>query len=143
MLFSRYAGSAGSAVRFSTRAELRSGAARVSRVMATSASDEVSRPCPALLCPAPLTSRFLRPHRREQNYVPNGRLICDHHHQAVDADAQPTSRRHAVFECTDVVGVVTVGIIVAGRPLTHLVLEAAALIIRVVQLAKGIGQLAP
>ena len=54
----------------------------------------------------------------------------------------PPGRGHAVLQRPDVVGVERMGLLVARGALPHLVLEAAPLIVGVVELAECIGQLA-
>ena len=54
----------------------------------------------------------------------------------------PPVGRHAVLQGADVVRVEGVGFLVAGRPLACLLLEAAALVVGIVELAERIGELA-
>ena len=77
----------------------------------------------------------------EQQHVANGRRISEQHDQAVDADAHATSRRHAVLQRADVVGVEAHGLVVAHVLGRHLGAEALGLIHRVVQLGEGVAVL--
>ena len=61
--------------------------------------------------------------------------------QPVDADADPAGRRHAVLERVDVVLVERLGLLVARRGVTHLLLEARALVVRIVELGERVGEL--
>ena len=83
----------------------------------------------------------LRPHGGKEDHVADGRLVGEDHHQAVDAQAHTAGGRHAVLQGPDVVGVEGVGLLVAGGALAHLVLEAAPLIVGIVELAERVRQL--
>src|SRR5690606_42011251 len=62
-------------------------------------------------------------------------------HQAVDTDTLACSRRHAVFQRADEVGIEMHGLVVAGVLLGHLGVEALGLILGIVQLGIGVGNL--
>ena len=76
---------------------------------------------------------------REQEHIANRGLVGEQHDHAVDADADATRRGHAVFERTDVVGVVFHGLFVAVALGFHLGGEAALLVDRVVEFGEGVG----
>ena len=59
------------------------------------------------------------------------------HHQAVDPEADPAGRRHALLERLDESLVVGLGLLVAARQLLRLLLEAAALLVGVVELGEA------
>ncbi len=86
--------------------------------------------------------RDLRPQRREQDHVADRLDPRQHHHEAVDADAQPAGRRHAVLEGAQVVLVDRAALGVAGVACTLLLLEALPLLDGVVELAVAVGELA-
>ena len=67
----------------------------------------------------------------------------EQHDQPVDADAETAGRRQAVLERAEVVLVDVARLGVAGRLGARLGLEARALVDRVVELAVGVGELAP
>ncbi|MNQ50011.1 hypothetical protein D3C85_639370 [compost metagenome] len=68
--------------------------------------------------------------------------VGEQHHQTVDTNTLTGSRRQAVFQRGDEVGVVEHGFVVARFFLVHLILEALGLIFRIVQLGEAVGQLA-
>ena len=82
-------------------------------------------------------------HVREQQHVADRRRIGQQHHQAVDADALPGRRWHAVLERGDVVGVEVHRLEVAGVLLGDLGAEALGLVLGVVELGEAVGDLAP
>src|SRR3954452_8237362 len=84
----------------------------------------------------------LRPEVWEEDHVTNRLRTREQHHQAIDADAQPTSRRHAVLERAHVVVVESLCLVVTERLEARLRLEAAALVDRIVELAERVGELA-
>lgn len=79
---------------------------------------------------------------REQNHVTNRRRVRQQHHQPVDTDTFTCSRRHAVLQCTDEVGVEMHGFVITGILLGHLGVEAFGLVFGVVQFRIGVGDLA-
>src|SRR6201989_3686650 len=83
----------------------------------------------------------LSPHRREEEDFPQGFGAGEHHHQAVDAEADAAGRRHSLFERLDEGLVEGLGLFVAALALGDLFLEAAPLLVGVVELAEGIGDL--
>src|SRR5690606_20563056 len=86
----------------------------------------------------PASASLLRAHVREQQHVADRGAAGQQHDQAVDADAQPAGRRHAVLERTDVVGVVVHRLVVAALLGRDLGLEARGLVLRIVQLGEAI-----
>src|SRR3954470_3412923 len=66
---------------------------------------------------------------------------AEQHHQAVDPDADPTGRRHAVLEREQEALVERLGLLVAGGRMAALLLEAAALVVRVVELGERVADL--
>lgn len=67
----------------------------------------------------------------------------EHHHQAVDSEPDAAGRRHSLFERLDESLVVGLRLVVAAGDLGRLLLEAPALLVRVVQLGEGVGDLDP
>ena len=78
-------------------------------------------------------------HLGEEQYILDGRGAGHHHHQAIDADADTSGRRHAVFEGAQEILVDVHRFVVAALQQGHLRLEAFALIDRVVQLGVAVG----
>ncbi len=68
--------------------------------------------------------------------------VGEQHYQTVDTDTLTGSRRQAVFQCGDKVGVVEHGFVVACFFLINLILEALGLVFCIVQLGEAVGQLA-
>lgn len=97
---------------------------------------------PKAAFPWTVAALSLRAHVREQDHVADRRRVGQQHHQAVDADAFAGGRRHAVFQGIDEVGVVVHRLVVAGVLLLDLQHEALGLVLGVVQLGIGIGDLA-
>jgi hypothetical protein len=89
------------------------------------------------------TTPATRPHVREQDDVADARAVGEQHDQPVYAYALPGRRRQAVFERADVIGVVVHGLFVACFLLLCLLGEARRLVLRIVQLGKAVGHLAP
>ena len=85
----------------------------------------------------------LGPQRREEDDLADRVDLGQQHDQAVDPHAHPTRGRHAVLEGADVVEVDVAGLGIAGGLGPGLVAEAGQLLDRVVELAVGVGQLAP
>jgi cyclophilin family peptidyl-prolyl cis-trans isomerase/HEAT repeat protein len=83
---------------------------------------------------------LLRPHLREQQHLLDRGIVGEQHHQAVQADADATGGRHAVLQRAQEVLVDEHGFVIAALLQFQLLLEALALIDRVVQLAVRIGQ---
>src|SRR5450759_3258237 len=73
--------------------------------------------------------------------VPDGLAAGGDHGEPVDADADASGRRHAVFEGCQEILVRRLRFLVAGRPLAGPRLEAGPLVDRVYQLGKGVGYL--
>ena len=84
----------------------------------------------------------LRSQRREQDHIADRLDPRQHHHEAVDADAQPARRRHAVLEGAQVVLVDRAALGVAGIACTLLLPETLPLLDGVVELAVAVGELA-
>jgi hypothetical protein len=80
---------------------------------------------------------------REQDHLADGRLVGQQHDQAIDADPLARRGRHAVLQRPHVVLVEPVGLVVTARLHLRLLLEAGQLVDRIVELAVGVGQLAP
>ena len=66
-----------------------------------------------------------------------------HHHQAVDPEPDAAGRRHPLFERLDEGLVVGLRLLVAAAELGRLLLEAPALLVGVVELGEGVGDLDP
>ena len=66
--------------------------------------------------------------------------VGEQHHQPVDADAEAAGRRQAVLERPQVVLVDDHRLVVAGRLLPGLVLEAGPLLVGVDELAEGVAR---
>ena len=77
----------------------------------------------------------------EEDNVADGFRVCEDHGEAVDAYAFSGSWWEAVAEGADVVLVHLVGFVVAAFFFGHLLLEAAALVIGIVQLGEGVANL--
>ena len=86
-------------------------------------------------------SVFQRLHRGEENNLPNGVGVGQHHHAAVNADAQAARRRQAVLQSGDKVVVHHAGFVVALVPQLHLLLKALALVDGIVELGEGVAHL--
>ena len=82
-------------------------------------------------------------HRREKHDLAQAAGPGQHHHQAVDAEPDAAGRRHPLFERLDERLVVGLRLLVAALELGRLLLEAAALLVGVVELAEGVGDLDP
>src|SRR3954471_18725707 len=81
------------------------------------------------------------PHRGKEDDFPDRLAPGEDHHEPVDPHSYPACGRHAVLQRADEVLVVGLRLLVAlGRQLA-LRLEAGALLVRVVQLGEGIGEL--
>src|SRR6267142_2517459 len=81
----------------------------------------------------------LRAKQRKQNHVAYRSRVGEQHGEAVDPHALAGRRRQPVGKRTDVVLVHDVRLFIAAFPLAKLLLEAAALLFRIVQLAEAIG----
>src|SRR3954451_22416265 len=79
--------------------------------------------------------------RGKEHNLPDGASAGQHHHQPVDADADPARRGHARLERLDERLVVGMGVLVAGRGGRALLLEAAPLLVGVVQLGERVRDL--
>src|SRR5438309_919035 len=91
--------------------------------------------------PATRNAQLSWTHQREKNYIPDRRRIRQHHRQPIDPDAFAAGGRHAVLQRADVVLVHLHRLLVAARALGALLDEAAHLLVRVVELGKGVGDL--
>src|SRR5690242_10049850 len=85
--------------------------------------------------------RFCRAQQREKDNIADGVRIGQEHGQAVDADAFPARRRHAVTERADVILIDGVRRKVALLAQELLILEAVALFGGIVQLTEGVRNL--
>src|SRR6266851_247768 len=81
------------------------------------------------------------PHQRKKDDVPDRRAVGEQHHQPIDADTFPGGRGEPVLEGADVILVHGVRLEVAAGAALELRLEAAALLLRVVELAEGVRHL--
>jgi hypothetical protein len=63
------------------------------------------------------------------------------HHEAIDADTDSGGRRHPVLERVDEVPIGVRNFFVALAPLPNLRLKTRALIVGVVELGEGVGEL--
>src|SRR4051812_5405992 len=79
------------------------------------------------------------PHQRKQNDVPDRKAVRQQHDEPIDPDAFATGRRHAVFQRADVILVHLMGFEVAARAIFELRFEPPPLLVRIVELAEGIG----
>ena len=79
---------------------------------------------------------------REQDHVADRWRVGQQHDQTVDADTFTGCRRHAVFQRADEVGIEMHGFIITGILVTNLRVEALGLILGIVQLGVGVGDLA-
>ena len=84
---------------------------------------------------------LFRTHLREENHITDVCRIGQQHHQAVDANAAAASRRQAIFQCTNVIGVVVHGFFVTGFFGLGLRKETLCLILRIVEFRKAVGDL--
>ena len=73
----------------------------------------------------------------------SSRLPRQQHHEAVDPHADPARGRHALLERAHEVLVVGLGLLVALGRVAALLLEAGALLVGVVELGEGVGELHP
>src|SRR5690606_29971428 len=80
-------------------------------------------------------------HRREEHDLAQAVRPGEQHDQAVDAEPDAAGGRHAGLEGLDVVEVHRLGLFVAAGDLLRLLLEAAALLVRVVELREGVRDL--
>ena len=83
----------------------------------------------------------LRTQEREEDDVADGFGVGEDHGEAVDADAFAGGGRETVAEGADVVFVHLMGFIVAAFFFGHLLLEAGALVVGVVELGEGVADL--
>ena len=82
-----------------------------------------------------------RPQQRKQNHIADRFRIRQDHGQPVDADAFAARRRHAIGHGAQIVLVHLMRFFVAGGFQLQLHLEAAALLLRIVQLGVGVADL--
>src|SRR5205809_4670740 len=78
---------------------------------------------------------------REQDHIADGGLVGQDGREPVDPQAHATRGWKAILERSQEVLVHRMGLIVTGRTRPRLVFEASPLIVRVVQLGEGIGDL--
>src|SRR5205814_6167497 len=90
-----------------------------------------------LLC----LSLLLRTEQRKQNHISDGGRVRQQHGQAVNAESNAAGRRQYEGEGAYVILVHAVSFLVAALSLPQLLLEAAALLLGIVQLAEAIGDL--
>ena len=83
-----------------------------------------------------------RLHGGEQDDFANCIGIGEHHHAAINANAQTTRWRHAILQSGKEIFVHHTGLVVALVPQLHLFLESLALVDGVVELGEGIAHLA-
>src|SRR5215207_4324416 len=83
----------------------------------------------------------LIPHSREKHHFADRFGARQDHHEAVDSHADPARRGHPVFEGAYVLLVEGLCLLTARRLLGPLRLEAGPLLVRVVQLREGVGEL--
>lgn len=88
-------------------------------------------------------SAYLRPHCREKQDFSQRLGAGEHHHQTVDSEADAAGRGHSLFERLDESLVIRLGLVVAAGDLGGLLLEPPALLVGVVQLGEGVGDLDP
>src|SRR5205823_10111970 len=81
------------------------------------------------------------PQAGEQDDVADRWLVRDEGDQAVDAQTHAAGRRKAVFERGEEVLIHRMRFLVAGSAGPRLVLETGSLVIRIVELRKGVGDL--
>src|SRR5690348_936429 len=81
---------------------------------------------------APTSLRLLLAQRREGDGLADAVLVAEQHDEPVHAAAEAAGRRHAHLQRLDVVLVQDLRLVVAARALPSLILEARALIQRVV-----------
>src|SRR5437660_256474 len=82
-------------------------------------------------------------HCGKEHHLADRRAAGEDHDEAVDPDAHAARRRHSVLERADEVLIVRLRLLVAGRALPALLLEAGALLVRIVQLAERVRELHP
>ena len=68
---------------------------------------------------------------------------ADQHHESIDSKAHAPGWRHPLFEGFEEALIVWLGLFVAAPQGNRLTLEAAALLVGVIQLAEGVGDLDP
>ncbi len=84
---------------------------------------------------------FLWAQQRKQDHIADGLGSGENHGEPVDADAFAAGWRQAVGESANVILVHLVGFFVAALALRDLLLKTAALLLRIVQLAKSVANL--
>ena len=85
--------------------------------------------------------RLAGTHVREGDHLAQARRVREHHHEPVDADAEPAGRRQPDLERAQVVLVQRMRLLVAGRAIAARRQQALALIVRIVELAEGVADL--
>src|SRR3954469_101170 len=98
---------------------------------------------PAPLTSAPSSLRATLPKGWKQDHFANRRPVRQQHHQAVYADADAAGGRHAVLERPDVVLIIRLRLLVPGVSVPTLLLEAGPLVVGIVELREGVGDLHP
>src|SRR5579859_467268 len=93
-------------------------------------------------CGAP-TRRSFRSEHRKEDHVPDVGPVGEEHDQPVDAEPDPAGGGHAVLEGAEVVLVDLMGFAIAPLPEPGLFLEAAPLLVGIVELGEGVRDFAP
>ena len=78
---------------------------------------------------------------REQNHLPNIRSVRQDHHEAIDSHPKSPRRRHSVFEGSEKVLVNGMGLFVSFLLTPKLCFHPRSLVIRIVELTKGVANL--
>ena len=85
---------------------------------------------------------LFRTHLREQDHIADGGGIGEQHDQAINADAAAASGWQAVFQGTNVIGIIKHGFFITRFLGFGLFLKALSLVFRVIQFGKPIGNFA-
>src|ERR1035437_9008109 len=83
------------------------------------------------------------PHCRKEHHIAYGLFTGHHHHQPVHAESEASHGRHPVFERAQEILVQHHCLFIAFCPQPRLLLEASALIERIVEFAERIRKLLP
>ena len=87
-------------------------------------------------------NRLFVPKMREQNHIPNRRRVGQQHDEPIDTNPLPRRRRQAIFQRANIIVIKMHRLVVTGLFGRDLRFKAIRLILRVVELAETIGQLA-
>src|SRR3954454_18309405 len=90
-----------------------------------------------------MSTLYALAHRWKQLHFADRIASAEQHHEPVDADPDATGGRHSVLERQDVVLVVGLRLLVAALAILDLLLEARALVVRIVQLSEGVREFHP